>query len=66
MSVIKMGDGLQQAAPLKGRAEQHVKPAEISADSSKKRAKTWVCAHTHTHTKPSTIYNFRQMKGQNR
>lgn len=58
MAVIKMGDGQQQSAPLKGRAEQHIETAAISADSNRKRAKT------HTHRKPSTIYNFKQMKGQ--
>lgn len=58
MTVIKMGDGRQQATPPKGRAGQHIETAAISAD--KKRAKT------HTHRKPSTIYNFRQMKEQNR
>lgn len=47
--VIKMGDGRQQAAPPKGRAEQHIETAAISADSNKKMAKS------HTNRKPSTI-----------
>lgn len=43
VKVVKMGDGWQQAAPLKDTAERHIETAAISKDSNNKRAKT----HAH-------------------